>query len=101
VNWPKVREAYPDQWLIVEAMEAHTEGNRRLIDRIAVIETWLMRPLPCTGTINCIANSLCANFFVHTSRETLDIEERWWTGIRRKDAAYIEDGFPRPHRSDH
>ena len=36
--WPTVREAYPDQWLIIEALAAHTEGNQRELDRISVIE---------------------------------------------------------------
>ena len=27
-------------------------------------------------------------YFVHTSRVSLDIEERRWVGIRRSDAAY-------------
>jgi hypothetical protein len=31
--WSEVRKAYPDQWLVVEALEAHTEGHQRLLDR--------------------------------------------------------------------
>ena len=37
--WSEVREAYPDQWLIIEALAAHTEGNQRLLDRIAALKT--------------------------------------------------------------
>jgi hypothetical protein len=33
-----VREAYADQWLIIEALAAHTEDNQRVLDQIAVIE---------------------------------------------------------------
>ncbi len=36
--WPDVRKAHPEQWLIIEALEAHTDGNQRLLDRVAVIE---------------------------------------------------------------
>ncbi len=37
--WTEIREAYPDQWLIVEALEAHTTPDRhRHLDRMAVVE---------------------------------------------------------------
>ena len=39
MNWPEVRQAHPDHWLIIEALEAHTEGQQRIFDQIAVIET--------------------------------------------------------------
>ena len=39
MRWTDVRQTYPDQWLIIEALEAHTEDDRRHLDRIAVIET--------------------------------------------------------------
>jgi hypothetical protein len=89
MRWPEIREAYPERWLIVEALEAHTESNRRLLDRIAVVEL-----CPDAEAALQRYRQLHQEFpsrelyFVHTSRETLDIEERWWTGIRRKDAAY-------------
>lgn len=37
--WSDVRETYPDQWLIIEALAARTHGNQRMLDRIAVVET--------------------------------------------------------------
>jgi hypothetical protein len=37
--WAQVRSAYPDQWLVIEALEAHTDGVQHLLDRISVIET--------------------------------------------------------------
>lgn len=39
MRWLQVRQAYPDQWLVIEALEAHTVDNQRQLDRIAVIET--------------------------------------------------------------
>lgn len=39
MNWQEVRKAYPDQWLIIEALQARTSpDNHRLLDKIAVIE---------------------------------------------------------------
>lgn len=28
----------PDQWLVIEALEAHTEGNRRIVEKVATVE---------------------------------------------------------------
>ena len=37
--WPEIRKAYPNQWLIIEALEAHTDpDNLRHFDRLAVVE---------------------------------------------------------------
>ena len=91
MNWTEVREAYPSQWLVIEALDAHTEGNQRLIDRIAVIET-------CPDGTSAMQSyqrlhrefPLREFYFVHTQREDLDIRERRWIGIRRNDAAYAE-----------
>ena len=72
-----------------EALEAHTEGNQRILDHIAVVEVcpdsvaamqtyrWLHQQYP-----------LRQYYFVHTSRASLDIEERRWVGIRRSHAAH-------------
>jgi hypothetical protein len=89
--WSEVRKAYPDQWLVVEALEAHTEGRQRLLDRIAVIET-------CPDGASAMQSyqrfhrehPLREFYYVHTSREALDIRERHWIGIRRGNAAYAE-----------
>ena len=38
--WSDIRQAYPQQWLIVEALEANTTPeNRRILERLAVIDT--------------------------------------------------------------
>jgi hypothetical protein len=81
--WSDVRNVYPNQWLIIEALEAHTEGSHRLLDRIAVIET-------CADGAAAMQSyrrlhqqyPLREFYFVHTSRETLEIMERQWAGIK-------------------
>jgi hypothetical protein len=83
MQWREIRQAYPDRWLIVEALEAHNTGAQRELDRLAVIE-------------ECADGTQCFNryqelhvryperefYFVHTSREQLEILERQWLGIR-------------------
>ncbi len=38
--WEDIKKAYPDQWLIIEAIEARTEGDERILINITVIETF-------------------------------------------------------------
>jgi len=91
MRWPDVRTAYPDQWLVIEALQAHTEDNRRILDQIAVVEM-------CPDSVTAMQTYRRLHqqyperelYFVHTSRTSLDIEERRWVGIRRSDAAYAK-----------
>jgi hypothetical protein len=86
MNWSEVRQAYPNHWLIIEALEAHTENQQRVLDKIGVIET-------CVDGASAMqayerwhqAQLLREFYFVHTGREKLDIRERRWAGIRRFD----------------
>lgn len=39
MRWSEVRAAHPDQWLVIEALDAHSENDHRVFDRIAVIDT--------------------------------------------------------------
>lgn len=83
MRWSDVRAAHPDQWLVIEALEAHTIESRRIFDRVAVIDVCpdgrttmkrygeLHREHP--------ERELC---FVHTGMVDLDIEERPWSGAR-------------------
>ena len=90
--WPEIRKVYPSQWLIVEALEAHTDqNNRRQLESIAVIES-------CPDGNKAMKSyrqlhrqyPLREFYFVHTDRTKLDIRERRWVGIRRGDEAIVE-----------
>jgi len=84
LKWDEVRNTYPSQWVIIEAVEAHSEGNKRIIDKIAVIDSFM------DGTRNVLLENAKSQrlysgreiFVVHTSRSELDIEERRWVGVR-------------------
>jgi hypothetical protein len=78
VRWCDVRAAHPDQWLVIEAIEAHSEGGRRIFDEIAVVEV-----CPDGRTTMKRYGALRREHperelgFAHTGRADLDIEERW------------------------
>jgi hypothetical protein len=83
MRWNKVRKSYPNQWLVIEAVKAHSAKPKRVLDKIAVMET-------CTDGTTAIQKYRALHkqyperefYFVHTSRPQLDIQERQWLGIR-------------------
>jgi hypothetical protein len=37
MDWQTIRELYPSRWLIVEAIDAYTEGGHRVIPQLKVV----------------------------------------------------------------
>ena len=83
--WPEIRTAYPVQWLIIEDLDAHTTAeNQRLLDWIAIIESCPDGSVAMQRYRLLHQQHLQREFyFIHTSRQELDIRERQWLGIRR------------------
>lgn len=83
MNWEQVRRQYPDQWLIIEALDAHSENSIRHIEHMAVVAVCVDG-----GQALQIYQEMHHKhperefYFVHTSRIDLSIEERRWVGIR-------------------
>ena len=82
--WNDVKKIHPNQWVIIEAIEAHTEGDKRVIENITVV-----------GTFHEDNNKALLEYVklhrkhreremyvVHTSRPELDIIEQKWIGVR-------------------
>ena len=40
MQWQEIREHYPQQWLLVEAIKAHSETNARVVEQLAVVESF-------------------------------------------------------------
>lgn len=92
MQWADVRQAYPNEWLIIEALEAETSPtHQRNLKRIAVMER-------CPDASAALQSYRRLQkqypfrefYFVHTSREVLDIREQAWVGIRSDYAAHAQ-----------
>jgi hypothetical protein len=40
MRWQQARDQFPSQWLLVEAIKAHTEGNKRVVEDLAVVNSF-------------------------------------------------------------
>lgn len=38
MDWQRVREKFPDQWVSIEILEAYTNNNEMIVEQLAVIE---------------------------------------------------------------
>ena len=83
MRWEDVRKVYPQQWLVIEALEAYTHDQRRVLERIAVVEVCLNGDAAFQSYRRLHKEHPEREFyFVSTDREELDIRERMWLGVR-------------------
>ena len=83
MEWSEIRATYPNQWLVIEALEAHTTNQKRQLANIAVVER-------CQDGAEAMQRYRLLHqqypvrefYFVNTHREELDIRVRQWLGIR-------------------
>ena len=94
MEWKDIRKIYPSQWLVIEALEAHTRDDRRILDRISVIETCVDGAAAFQGYQKWHHQHPFREFYyVNTSRPDLDIREKHWVGIRRSQESSFEIDF--------
>jgi hypothetical protein len=92
MQWSEIRQAYPNEWLIIEAIQAHTTStHQRQLDRIAIVER-CMNGKSAMQSYRRLHQQYPARefYFVHTSRDELDIREQQWLGIRGNHAIIVE-----------
>jgi hypothetical protein len=83
MNWENVRENYPNQWVLVEAIEAHTESGKRILEQLAVLNTFPDSLIAMRSYKELHKKSPNRELYVlHTDRKALDIFERKWIGVR-------------------
>ncbi len=87
--WSEVREAYPSQWLIIEALEAETTPDMiRQLKRIAVVER-------CADGWAAFQSYRRLHkerpereyYFIHTDRIEPEIHVQHYVGVRGQRAA--------------
>ncbi len=82
--WSEIRIMYPEQWLVVEALEAHSTKDRfRIPDRLSVIEKYSDGSSAMEQYRRLHKEFPTREFyFVHTRKKELRIQERDWVGIK-------------------
>jgi hypothetical protein len=77
MKWQEIRKYYPQQWLLVEAIKAHSEADKRILEQLAVVSTFPDSVTAMKSYAQFRREAPERELYVfHTSRETLDITER-------------------------
>jgi hypothetical protein len=83
MQWQEIRQHYPYQWLLVEAITAHSAAGKRILEQLAVVDTFPDSVTAIQRYIQLHRDAPARELYAfHTSRATLDIVERHWLGIR-------------------
>ena len=83
MQWTEIRRTYPSQWLLVEALAAQSLAGKRIVEDLAVVDTYADGMAAMTGYKELHRREPGRELYVvHTDRETLDIGELYWFGIR-------------------
>jgi hypothetical protein len=78
MQWQEIRDHFPHQWLLLEAIEAHSEGGNRIVDQLAVIGTYSDSPSAFNDYKSLHHSAPNRELYIfHTDRENLDITERY------------------------
>ncbi len=95
MQWEEIRVHYPHQWLLVEALKAHSDAGKRIVDHMAVISTFQDSTVALQNYRQFHRESPERELYVlHTDREHLDIRERTWLGLRVFRRRYLRTEMP-------
>lgn len=85
MNWPNVRDKYPDRWVLVEAIKAKSLNRKRHIDEMSVLLDYSETKDAWNAYKEHHLAEPDREFYIfHTSNESLEVLEQPFTGIRSK-----------------
>lgn len=83
MKWQEIRMQYPHCWLLIEAIKAHFQSGKRILDELTVVNTFLDSRSAMKRYTQLHREAPERELYVlHTDRENLDITERRWLGVR-------------------
>ncbi len=85
MKWEDVCQAFPEQWVLIEAIQAHTnEKSVRILDEIAPLKKFSNSPEAMKAYQELHRKNPNRELYVlHTSRKEPNIIEKKWVGVRR------------------
>ena len=82
--WNEVKKAYPSQWVLIEAIDATTEGENRIVKELSIIDTFeddSKKAMDRYVELHKLHKER-EYYVVHTQRSELDIKVLKWSGVR-------------------
>lgn len=85
VRWEDVREAFPQQWVLIEAVKAYTnDKSERILEEVVPIKRFSNSPEAMRAYQTFHQENPTRELYVlHTNRKEPNIIEKKWVGVRR------------------
>jgi len=85
MKWEDVRQAFPEQWILIEAIQAHTnKKSERILEEIVPLERFSSSPDAMRVYQEIHRDEPNRELYVlHTSRKRPNIIEKKCVGVRR------------------
>jgi hypothetical protein len=85
MKWEDVCEAFPKQWVLIEAVRAYTnEESERILEEIVPLKKFSNSPEAMRAYQEIHREDPNRELYVlHTSRKEPNIIEKKWVGVRR------------------
>ncbi len=84
MRWDEVRTSFPKQWVVAEALKAHSEEHRRVVEDLAVLAAFARSGDAMRRQLEIHrAEPSREILMAFTGWEKLEIEEILWAGVRR------------------
>ena len=85
MKWEDVRQAFPEQWVLIEAVQAYTDDeSERVLEEISLLKRFSKSPEAMKAYQEIHREDPQRELYVlHTSRKDPNIIEKKWVGVRR------------------
>jgi hypothetical protein len=84
MKWEQVREQFPEQWVLVEAISAYSKNSIRYLEELSVISKFPESTLAWKEYKKLhLAEPSREYYIFHTDHETIEVKEQKFIGVRR------------------
>ncbi|MDQ0157939.1 hypothetical protein [Robertmurraya andreesenii] len=85
MKWEEVRQAFPEQWVLIEAVQAYTnEESERILEEVAPLKKFSNSTDAMKAYQELHRGNPTRELYVlHTNRKDPHIIEKKWVGVRR------------------
>lgn len=78
MTWNEVRKLFPNQFVKLEILKSHMQGNKKIVDDMAIIES-VNDDNATRELVNCKDNTI----IYHTKNDSIELTVRRRIGLRR------------------
>ncbi len=83
MKWSEIRKYYPNKFVLVEALKAHSSENKRYIEDMTVVSCYEDTTKAWADYKKLRQESPTREFYIfHTSKEDIEVVEQKFTGVR-------------------